>query len=77
MKIHIITLFPDAFTSFFQHSIIARAKEKKLFSVVLYNLCDFSTRPTRRVDEKAYGMHGQVLSPEPLGNAIEAVFEKN
>jgi tRNA (guanine37-N1)-methyltransferase len=28
------------------------------------------------VDDKAYWMHGQVISPEPLGNAIEYIFEK-
>jgi tRNA (guanine-N1)-methyltransferase len=28
------------------------------------------------VDDKAYGMHGQVISPEPLWKAVEHIFAK-
>jgi tRNA G37 N-methylase TrmD len=29
---------------------------------------------TRRVDDKAYGMHGQVICPEPLSICLEKIF---
>ena len=56
-------------------SILWRALEKKLFEVELYKLNDFSTKNFGHVDDKAYGMHGQVISAEPLSKAIESIFE--
>ena len=76
MKIHIITIFPEAFNSYFSSSIIARALDKGFFSVEFYKLNDFSDKKFKHVDDKAYGMHGQVLSPEPLSKAIEYIFQK-
>lgn len=52
------------------------AQEKWLFFPYIYNLCDFSVQPTRRVDDKAYWMHGQVISPEPLARCLDFLFEK-
>ena len=76
MKIHIITIFPESFKSYFSSSIIHRAKEKWLFDVELYKLNDFSNKKFKHVDDKAYWMHGQVLSPEPLSKNIEFIFDK-
>lgn len=75
MKIHIITLFPEAFDSYFSSSIIGRAKENKKFEVFFYKLSDFSSKKFGHVDDKAYGMHGQVLCAEPLACAIDSIFE--
>jgi tRNA (guanine37-N1)-methyltransferase len=69
-------MFPDAFESYFESSIIGRAKEKSLFEVFFYKINDFSTKKFKQADDKAYGMHGQVISPEPVSKAIEFVFEK-
>ncbi len=74
MKIHIISLFPGAFESYFWSSIMKMAQEKWLFLPVLHNLCDYSVQNTRRVDDKAYGMHGQVICPEPLSICLEKIF---
>ena len=76
MKIHIITIFPESFDSYFSCSIIKRAKEKWLFEVELYKLNDFSEKNFKQVDNKAYWMHWQVISPEPLAKNIEYIFEK-
>lgn len=76
MKIHIITIFPESFESYFSTSILKKAVEKKLFQPIFYKLNDFSSLPTKRVDEKAYWMHWQVISPIPLSKAINHVFKK-
>lgn len=76
MKFHIITIFPESFESFLASSIIGRAWEKQLFEIEFYKLNDFSSKNFRQVDDKAFGMHGQVLAPEPLSKAIEHIFEK-
>lgn len=75
MKAHIITIFPESFESYFSSSIIWRAKEKWLFDMELYKLNNFSESKTKRVDDNAYWMHGQVIKPEPLSKAIEHIFE--
>lgn len=76
MKIHIITIFPESFESYFSSSIIKRARDDNFLEIHFYKLNDFSVVPTGRVDDKAYGMHGQVLSPEPLSQAIEHIFSQ-
>jgi len=76
MKIHIITIFPESFESYFSSSIISRAKEKWLFDVELYKLNDFSDKKFKHIDDKAYWMHGQVISAKPLSKNIEFIFEK-
>jgi len=76
MNIHIITIFPESFNSFFSNSIIAKAKKNSLFNVELYKLNNFSKNNTKRVDDKVYWMHGQVISPKPLSDAIEYIFNK-
>lgn len=74
MKIHIITIFPESFESYFSSSIMKKAIDNNLFFIELYKLNDFSKNSSKRVDEKAYGMHGQVISPEPLSDCIEYIF---
>lgn len=74
MKIHIITIFPEAFESYMSSSIMWRAREKWLFSLFFYKLNDFSNERFHHVDDKAFWMHGQVISPEPLAIAIEHIF---
>ncbi len=76
MKIHIITIFPESFLSYFSSSIIWKAREKWLFDMQLYKLNDFSANNFKRVDDKAYWMHGQVISPEPLSKSIDYIFSK-
>jgi len=76
MKVHIITIFPEAFTSFLETSIIWKAREKWLLQVELYKLNEFAKDTSGHVDDKAFGMHGQVLSPVPISRAIESIFEQ-
>ncbi|MDD5769833.1 MAG: tRNA (guanosine(37)-N1)-methyltransferase TrmD [Candidatus Gracilibacteria bacterium] len=76
MKIHIITIFPESFISYFSSSIIGNAIKNKLFEIDFYKLNDFSNLKTKRVDDKSFGMHGQILSPKPLSKAINYIFEK-
>lgn len=74
MKTHIITIFPESFNSYFSSSIISNAINKKKFEPFFYKLNDFSKKKSKRVDDKAYWMHWQVISAEPLKLAIEHVF---
>jgi len=75
MKFHIITIFPEAFDSFLSTSVIWKALEKWKFEIALYKLNEFAKEKSGHVDDKAFGMHGQVLSPIPLAKAIEYIQE--
>lgn len=75
-KIHIITIFPNSFKSYFESSIIWKAREKWLLDINLYKLNDFSTKKFKHVDDKAFWTHWQVISPEPLSKAINHIFKK-
>ncbi len=75
-KIHIITIFPESFKSYFESSIIWKAREKWLLDITLYKLNDFSDKKFKHVDDKAFWTHGQVISPEPLSKAINNIFKQ-
>jgi tRNA (guanine37-N1)-methyltransferase len=78
MRIDIITLLPDLLKSPFEDSILKRAIAKKLISVNLVNLRDYSTDKHKSVDDYQYGGGaGMVMMIEPIANCINALKEKN
>ena len=71
MRIDIITVLPELLESPFNHSIVKRAKDKKLVDIVLHNLRDYSTDKHKRVDDYAFsGDAGMVMMVEPIFNVI-------
>jgi tRNA G37 N-methylase TrmD len=46
--------------------MIAKAHKNNAVELCHYKLSVFSDKNFCHVDDKAYGMHGQVISPEPL-----------
>lgn len=77
MKFHIITLFPGAFDSYLNESIISRAIEDKKIKVEFYNPRDYSNDKWKRVDQKPYaGGPGMVIQALPVAKAIEAAIKK-
>ena len=75
MKIHILTLFPDAFDSFLSHSIIKRAIAKKLVSITPHNLRDFTHDKHKTCDDRPFGGGpGMLMKPEPVFEAVEKLF---
>src|SRR3989344_4150206 len=71
MNFHIITLFPDSFSSYLGESIIARAIADKKISVRFYNPRYFTKDKWRRIDQKPYsGGPGMVIQAEPVIKAI-------
>ncbi len=81
MTFHIITLFPEAFSSYLNESILARAIKEKKIKVVFYNPRDFAKvtkvqkekdKPYKRVDDIPYGGGpGMVMQAEPVLKALE------
>lgn len=76
MKIHIITIFPESFESYFATSMMKKAINKNKLEIFFYKLSNYSKLKTKRVDDKSYWMHGQIISPLPISSAIEDIFYK-
>lgn len=77
MKIDIISVIPQLMESFFNHSILKRAREKNLLEVNLYNLRDYTNYKHGQVDDYQFGGGaGLVIMCEPLINAIENLQQK-
>ncbi len=53
--------------------MIWKALKNKLFEIEIYKLWDFSEKNFAHVDNNAYWMHWQVISPEPLSKAINFI----
>lgn len=76
MKIHIITIFPESFSSYLSTSIMKKWLDNNLFFIEFYKLNDFSDDKFKRVDDNAYWMHWQVIKAEPIYKAINFIFDK-
>jgi tRNA (guanine37-N1)-methyltransferase len=77
MRFHVITLFPGAFDSYLNESIISRAIEDNKIKVSFYNPRDYSDDKWKRVDQKPYaGGPGMVIQALPTIKAIEKALAK-
>jgi len=87
MNFHIITLFPESFSSYLNESIIARAISNKKIKVSFYNPREYVEGKYRKVwpgggvmaqvDDRPYGGGpGMVLRAEPILKAVEAALKK-
>lgn len=77
MNFHIITLFPGAFDSYINESILGRAIRDKKIKVSFYNPRDFTKDKHRRVDQKPYGGGpGMVMEAPSIVKAIEKAVGK-
>ena len=72
MRIDILTVQPELLESPLNHSIVKRAREKKLVEINIINLRDFTTDKYKSVDDYAFGGGaGMVMMIEPVFKAIE------
>lgn len=74
LRIDLITLFPDFFTSPLQSGLLGKALAADIATVTCTNPRDFATDKHRRVDDECYGGGaGMLLKPEPLFAAVESL----
>lgn len=77
MKISILTLFPQMFTSPFGYSIIKRAEEKGLIEINFVDIRNFGIGKHKTVDDKPYGGGvGMILKVDVLKKAIDSIKNK-
>lgn len=77
MHFHIITLFPEAFDSYINASIIGRAVKDGKIKISFYNPREYTHDKWKRVDQKPYGGGpGMVLEAESVLRAAEKAIGK-
>ncbi len=77
MRIYILTIFPEVFT-YFDVSIIKRAKEKGIIEINVLDLRIFSKDKHKKVDDKVYGGgKGMVLMCQPIFDGVEFLKKEN
>jgi tRNA (guanine37-N1)-methyltransferase len=74
MKCVLLTLFPGMIASYFDYSILKRAREKSLLEIEFSSLRDFGRGKHQVTDDVPYGGGpGMVLKPEPIFAALHAI----
>ena len=73
MRIDVVTLFPEMIDQAVRFGVTARARERNLWRLGLWNPRDFARDNHRTIDDRPYGGGpGMVMLPGPLCEAIEA-----
>lgn len=77
MRIDILTLFPNQFSSVFSESIIKIGQAKKLVEIGVVNWREFATDPHHTVDDRPYGGgQGMVLKVDVIAKALNSLKKK-
>jgi tRNA (guanine37-N1)-methyltransferase len=77
LQLDVVTLFPAMFEAVTGYGVTARARERRLYELVLWNPRDFAGNAYRTVDDRPYGGGpGMVMMPEPLGKAVDAARQR-
>ena len=74
---HVLTLFPEMFPGPLEFSIIGKALEKRIWSLKLINLQNFSKKGPKYVDDKPYGGgSGMIIKSEIIHEALKKTIKK-
>jgi tRNA (guanine37-N1)-methyltransferase len=74
MRIDIVTLFPEMFCGFLEHSIVKRARQKEIVQITLHQLRDYTADKHRQVDDEPYGGGaGMVMTIDPIARCFDAL----
>ncbi|WP_188765394.1 tRNA (guanosine(37)-N1)-methyltransferase TrmD [Emticicia aquatilis] len=74
MRIDIISCVPRLLDSFFDHSILKRAKDAGHAEVVIHDLRDYSIQKQKQIDDYAFGGGaGMVLGIETIARCIRSL----
>ena len=77
MKINVLTIFPEMFSSVTQESIIGRANKSGILEINLINIRDFSNDKHNKVDDSPFGGGaGMVMKAEPFFGALNSINAK-
>ncbi|HEX4952419.1 MAG TPA: tRNA (guanosine(37)-N1)-methyltransferase TrmD [Thermoanaerobaculia bacterium] len=74
MRIEVVTIFPELFSTFLTTSLVGRAIEKGLLEVGVHDLRDFTEDRHKSVDDEPYGGGGgMVMTAPPWLRAVRSL----
>src|ERR1700712_2743729 len=77
LQIDVVTLFPPMFGAITESGVTGRARERRLYDLVLWNPRDFAANSYRTVDDRPYGGGpGMVMMAEPVSRAVAAARQR-
>jgi tRNA (guanine37-N1)-methyltransferase len=77
LQIDVVTLFPPMFGAVTAAGVTGRARERRIYDLVLWNPRDFAVNAYRTVDDRPYGGGpGMVMMAEPLEKALAAARQR-
>ena len=77
LQFDVVTLFAPMFDAITRSGVTGRARERRLYELVLWNPRDFAANAYRTVDDRPYGGGpGMVMMAEPLEKAIAAARQR-
>jgi len=77
MEFDILTIFPEAFESYLNCSILKKAQEKNLIKIRIHNLRKWANDKHQTVDDRPYGGGaGMIFLLEPIYKAIQELKKK-
>lgn len=77
MRIDILSAVPQLMDSFFQHSILKRARENNIIEIHTHHIRDYTNYKHGQIDDYQFGGGaGLVLMIEPIVNAIEKLEQE-
>ncbi|MBK9328681.1 MAG: tRNA (guanosine(37)-N1)-methyltransferase TrmD [Sphingobacteriales bacterium] len=77
MRIDLLSAVPNLMQSFFEHSILQRAKDKGLLNIHLHHIRDYATNKHKQIDDYQFGGGaGMVMMIEPILGCISALQQE-
>ncbi len=74
MRFDVVTIFPQMFRALLDEGIVAKAVEKGVLEIALWDLREFTTDKHRSTDDEAYGGGaGMVMLAEPVFRCVDAI----
>jgi len=78
MRFDILTIFPQIFDSYFNESIIKRARKERIIDIYIHDIRQFTEDKHNKVDAKPFGGGpGMLMTPQPIYDAILHVKKFN
>ena len=75
MRFHVVTIFPDFFRGPFDYGVVQKACEAGHITIQIHDLRTWTHDRHRTVDDRPFGGgEGMLLKPEPLFEAVEAIW---
>lgn len=77
MRFDVITIFPELVETYFNESILKRARKKGVLDLRVHDLRDATTDRHRTVDDRPFGGGpGMLLKVEPIAKTLEKILGK-